>query len=70
MGWQCLSQESPRPKECPPPGPHCRLWLRPAILPQVTGGGPMLLSGNVVLCSRADADTQRHFDGQLAYLGK
>ncbi|GAB4817823.1 hypothetical protein N2152v2_004869 [Parachlorella kessleri] len=35
----------------------------------VTGGGPMLLSGNVVLCSRADADTQRHFDGQLAYLG-
>lgn len=30
----------------------------------------MLLSGNVVLCSRADASSVRHFDGKLAHLGE
>ena len=36
---------------------------------QVTGGGPMQLTGDVILCSRSDDDSQRHFDGKLAYLG-
>ncbi len=46
------------------------LLLLLLLLLQITGGNPMLLSGNVVLCSRADADSQRHFDGKLAYLGE
>lgn len=40
----------------------------PSTLPQVDGGGPLQLGGNVVLCSRYDADTERHYDGELAYL--
>ncbi len=35
----------------------------------IDGGDPILLNGNVVLCSRSDATSERHFDGKLAYLG-
>ena len=45
-------------------------FVSAAWLLQITGGNPMNLTGNVVLCSRADADSERHFDGKLAYLGK
>ncbi|GLC41484.1 hypothetical protein PLESTM_001201000 [Pleodorina starrii] len=35
---------------------------------QVTGGGPSLLSGPIVLCGRADGDPDRHFSGSVAAL--
>ena len=39
------------------------------IPPIVNGGNSMDLPSSVHLCSRFDDDPQRHFDGQLAYLG-
>ena len=36
---------------------------------QVDGGDPIDLTGEEVLCSRSDDTFQRHFDGELAYLG-
>lgn len=60
-----------KPSHCHPPNnPHGPLPFPPAPRPQPNGGAPVLLSGNVVLCSRADANSERHFDGQLAYLGE
>lgn len=41
-----------------------RVFLQP------NAGQPMDLSGNIVLCSRADGNATRHFDGKLAYLGE
>jgi hypothetical protein len=41
---------------------------RPAA-PQIDGGDPILLDGNVVLCVRSDDPEGRHYDGRLAYLG-
>lgn len=38
-------------------------------LAQVDGGDPIDLTGEEVLCSRSDDTFQRHFDGELAYLG-
>jgi len=34
----------------------------------VDGGDPMNLTGNIILCSRSDDPSERHFDGYLAYL--
>jgi len=34
----------------------------------VDGGDPMQLTGSIILCSRSDDPSERHFDGDLAYL--
>ena len=36
---------------------------------QIDGGDPILLDGQIFLCSRADDPAERHYDGELAYLG-
>lgn len=48
-------------------------WFSLALHPlppriQIDGGDPLLLDGNVVLCSRSDDPAGRHYDGRLAYL--
>ena len=36
----------------------------------VSGGAPAALSGPIHLCTRADNNNTRYFDGKLAYLGE
>ena len=36
----------------------------------VPGGAPAALSGPIHLCTRADNNNTRYFDGKLAYLGE
>ena len=36
----------------------------------VPGGAPAALSGPIHLCTRADNNNTRYFDGKVAYLGR
>lgn len=36
----------------------------------VSGGAPAALSGPIHLCTRADNNNTRYFDGKVAYLGE
>jgi hypothetical protein len=65
---------------------HCRLYVDGALAAEaqgdrvyadangirhkVSGGGPMMLNGSIVLCSRADLSFERFFDGSIAQLGE